>query len=224
MDALIDSGADRKIPTHETTYVQLRDMVLTGGLVPGQAVTIQGLTRDLGAGMTPVREAIRRLTAEGALQLHGNRRVSVPRLTPELLEQIAFARLTIEPKIAELAAPRLTAEKIAELAAIDAMIDPAIEQNDIPAYLTGNHHFHFVLYEASGAQALADIAQSLWLRFGPSLRVVAERYRAGRLTDQHSHALKAMRAGDARALAAAVQSDIAQGIDQVRAALAAGEI
>jgi DNA-binding GntR family transcriptional regulator len=69
--------ADRKIPTHEVTYVQLRDMVLTGRLAPGQPVTIQGLIRDLGAGMTPVREAIRRLTAEGALQLHDNRRVSV---------------------------------------------------------------------------------------------------------------------------------------------------
>ena len=60
--------ADRKIPTHEVTYGHLRDMVLTGGLAPGQAVTIQGLIHDLGAGMTPVREAIRRLTAEGAGQ------------------------------------------------------------------------------------------------------------------------------------------------------------
>lgn len=224
MDALIDTSSDRKVPTHETTYVQLRDMVLTGGLVPGQAVTIQGLASDLGTGMTPVREAIRRLTAEGALQLHGNRRVSVPHLTAGLLDQIAFARLTIEPRIAELAAPRLTEAKIAELAAIDASIDRAIVQNDISGYLAGNHRFHFVLYEASEARALVDMAQSLWLRFGPSLRVVADRYRKGRLTDQHSEALTAMRAHDAPALAHAVRSDIGQGIDQVRAALAAGEV
>lgn len=224
MDTLLETSSDRKIPTHETTYVQLRDMVLTGGLVPGQAVTIQGLTKTLKTGMTPVREAIRRLTAEGALQLHGNRRVSVPHLTEGLLDQIAFARLTIEPKIAELAAVRLADDKIAELAQIDAAIDTAIEQNDIPGYLTGNHRFHFVLYEASGAQALVDMAQSLWLRFGPSLRVVAERYRSGRLPDRHSEALAAMRARDGKALAEAVESDIAQGLDQVRAALAAGEI
>lgn len=224
MDIGRDEMTERKIPTHEVTYGQLRDMVLTGGLAPGQAVTIQGLVRDLGAGMTPVREAIRRLTAEGALQLHGNRRVSVPSLTPALLEQIAFARLSIEPRIAELAAPRLSEATIRRLAEIDATIDAAIARGDIPAYLSGNHQFHFVLYEASGAQVLVDIAQSLWLRFGPSLRAVVARYHARRLPDRHVDALVAMRAGDGRALAQAVEADIAQGVDLVRQALQAGEV
>ena len=216
--------ADRKIPTHEVTYGHLRDMVLTGGLAPGQAVTIQGLIQDLGAGMTPVREAIRRLTAEGALQLHDNRRFSVPNLTVELLDQIGFARMTIEPRIAELAAPRLTAERIERLTRIDAEIDRAITLGDIPGYLTGNHRVHFTLYEASGAQILVEIAQSLWLRFGPSLRVVCARYASGRMPDRHSEALAAMRAGDGPALARAIHNDIAQGLDQVRLALQAGEI
>jgi DNA-binding GntR family transcriptional regulator len=224
MDLLNTDAAERKVPTHEITYVHLRDMVLTGVLAPGQPVTIQGLIRDLGAGMTPVREAIRRLTAEGALQLHDNRRVSVPRLTSELLDQIAFARLTIEPRIAELAAPRLQPATIERLAAIDADIDPAIRRGDIPAYLSGNHQFHFVLYEASGAQVLTDIAQSLWLRFGPSLRAVTARYHAHRLPDRHIDALAAMRSGDGTALARAIESDIAQGVDLVRLALEAGEI
>ena len=216
--------ADRKIPTHEVTYGQLRDMVLTGRLAPGQAVTIQGLIRDLEAGMTPVREAIRRLTAEGALSLHDNRRVTVPNLTPALLDQIAFARLTVEPHIAELAAPRLSPERIDRLARIDAEIDRAIEAGDISGYLTGNHRFHFALYEASGAQVLVDIAQSLWLRFGPSLRVVCARYASGRMPDRHIEALAAMRAGDGAALARAIHSDIGQGLEQVRLALEAGEI
>ncbi len=224
MDMGNGGASDRKVPTHETTYVQLRDMVLTGGLAPGQAVTIQGLIRDLGAGMTPVREAIRRLTAEGALQLHGNRRVSVPNLTAELLDQIAFARLTIEPKIAELAAPRLTEQTINRLVQIDQAINEAMQKNDIHGYLSGNHCFHFTLYEASGAQILTDMAQSLWLRFGPSLRVVSARYSQGRLPDRHSDAIGAMRAGDGRALARAVEADIAQGVEFVRQALQAGEI
>ncbi|MCY1125873.1 GntR family transcriptional regulator [Frigidibacter sp. RF13] len=224
MDIGGTEGQDRKVPTHEVTYVQLRNMVLTGGLAPGQAVTIQGLIKELNAGMTPVREAIRRLTAEGALTLHGNRRVSVPRLTATLLDQIAFARLTVEPKIAELAAPRLSGETIERLVEIDAGIDPAIRRGDIPAYLTGNHLFHFTLYEASGAQVLVEIAQSLWLRFGPSLRVVAARYSEGRLPDRHLDALEAARAGDGRALARAIEADIAQGVDMVRQALQAGEV
>jgi len=66
------------LPNHERAYRRLRGMILYGDLAPGQAVTIQGLVERLASGMTPVREAIRRLTAEGALTLQGNRRLCVP--------------------------------------------------------------------------------------------------------------------------------------------------
>jgi DNA-binding GntR family transcriptional regulator len=215
---------DRKIPTHEITYGRLRDMVLFGRLQPGQPVTIQGLIDDLGAGMTPVREAIRRLIAEGALTLQGNRRVAVPQMTVSALEQIAFARLTVEPHLARLAGSHAAPQLIQRLEALDASVDRAIRAGDVQGYLAGNHRFHFALYEASNAPVLTDIARSLWLRFGPSLRVVCARAGTGDLSDQHSAALAALRAGDADALGHAMERDIVQGIDQVRAALTAGDI
>ena len=214
----------RKIPTHEVTYARLRDMILFGILEPGQPVTIQGLTVDLDSGMTPVREAIRRLLAEGALLPQGNRRVTVPRLTPSILEQVAFARLTIEPRLAELASVALTPALIERLEMIDDKVDVAIRAGQIPAYLESNHAFHFALYEASGATVLVDMARSLWLRFGPSLRVVCTRFGAASLPDRHEEALAAMRAGNTGALTRAIERDIAQGVDQVRVALAQGEI
>jgi DNA-binding GntR family transcriptional regulator len=214
----------RKIPTHEVTYAQLRDMILYGVLQPGQPVTIQGLIKDLGAGMTPVREAIRRLAAEGALLAQGNRRVAVPRLDKALLDQIAFARMTIEPKLAELAAAHLTPALIGKLDTLDQDLDAAIQAGEIPAYLANNHAFHFALYEASEAPVLVDMARSLWLRFGPSLRIVIAKGGASSLPDRHEEALAAMRAGDAAGLARAFTGDIAQGIDQVRLALERGEI
>ncbi len=214
----------RKIPSHEVTYARLRDMILFGHLAPGAPVTIQGLIGDLGAGMTPVREAIRRLTAEGALLPQGNRRVAVPQLTSALLDQVAFARLTIEPRLAELAAGNLTPGLIDRLQAIDNAVDRAIRSGNIPAYLEANHAFHFALYEASDAAVLVDMARSMWLRFGPSLRVVCARYGSATLPDRHSEALAAMRVGDADGLAAAIQRDISDGVAQVRQAIAEGEI
>jgi DNA-binding GntR family transcriptional regulator len=214
----------RKIPTHEVTYARLRDMILFGLLEPGAPVTIQGLINDLGAGMTPVREALRRLAAEGALLPQGNRRVTVPRVSLGVLDQIAFARLTIEPHLAELASNHLTPALIARLEALDAQVDAAIRVGDITAYLTSNHAFHFAVYEASDAPVLVDMARSLWLRFGPSLRIVVARGGALALPDQHGLALSAMRAGDGTALAQALRDDILQGVDQVRAALARGEV
>jgi DNA-binding GntR family transcriptional regulator len=214
----------RKIPSHEVTYGRLRDMILFGHLQPGQPVTIQGLIRDLDAGMTPVREAIRRLTAEGALLPQGNRRVAVPQLTPALLDQLAFVRLTVEPKLAELAGRHLTPELIDRLEVIDDAVDQTIRAGAVSGYLEANHVFHFALYEASQAPILVDIARSLWLRFGPSLRVVCARYGASALPDRHEEALAAMRAGDTAALARAIENDIQQGIDQIRQAQAQGEI
>lgn len=214
----------RKIPTHEITYARLRDMILFGLLEPGAPVTIQGLINDLGAGMTPVREALRRLAAEGALLPQGNRRVTVPRVSLALLDQIAFARLTIEPHLAELAAAHLTPALIARLEALDAQVDAAIRAGDITAYLQSNHAFHFALYEASNAPVLVDMARSLWLRFGPSLRIVVARGGALALPDQHGLALSAMREGDGAGLAQALRDDILQGVDQVRTALARGEV
>ena len=208
-----------KVPSHEVTYCRLRDMILFGQLAPGQAVTIQGLAAMLDAGMTPVREAIRRLTAEGALALQGNRRVLVPVLTRSQIDELAFARMTIEPKIASMAAARLSASDIAALARIDDEIDAAIAAGDVNAYLRGNFRFHFALYERADAPILVAMTHTLWLRFGPSLRVVCGRFGTLNLPDRHDEALAAMRAGDADALARAVEDDIAQGVEQIRLSL-----
>ena len=208
-----------KVPSHEVTYCRLRDMILFGQLTPGQAVTIQGLAAMLDAGMTPVREAIRRLTAEGALALQGNRRVMVPVLTPSQIDELAFARLTIEPKIARMAADRIAARDIEALARIDDEIDHAISEGNVHGYLQGNFRFHFALYDRAEAPILLALAHTLWLRFGPSLRVVCGRFGTLNLPDRHHEALAAMRSGDGAALARAVEDDIAQGVEQIRLSL-----
>lgn len=207
-----------KLPEHEATYRRLRDMVLFGVMVPGQKVTIQGITRSLAVGMTPVREAIRRLTAEGALELHENRRVSVPRLTPSQLDEIAFARLALEPRLSLAAMARMQPSDIEALERIDAEIDTAIAMMDVHGYLAGNFRFHFTIYEIAAAPILLSLTQSLWLRFGPSLRVVIESD-ANIGPDRHRDAMAAMRAGDARGLSEAIEADVAQGMERVRAEL-----
>jgi DNA-binding GntR family transcriptional regulator len=194
-------------------------MILYGHLAPGQPVTIQGLIVDLGAGMTPVREAIRRLATEGALLPQGNRRVSVPRLTASDLEQIGFARALIEPRLAELAAQHASPQLLADLEDLDAEVDRAVLAGDISAYLTANHAFHFTLYAAAGAGVLLDMAQSLWLRFGPSLRVVTGLSGRASLPDSHKDIITALRAGDGAGAGAAMARDIQLGLGHVRDAI-----
>ncbi|MGJ8623835.1 MAG: GntR family transcriptional regulator [Yoonia sp.] len=208
-----------KRPEHETIYQRVRDMILFGEVVPGQPVTIHGLSDMVGTGITPVREAIRRLTAEGALTTLENRRIAVPEMTSDLLNQIALVRLTVEPELAKLATEHMKTSDLDALEAIDATLDEAIKAGDVRSYLEANYRFHFALYDMADAAILRRIAEGLWLRAGPSLRVVCGRFGTTSLTDQHRAATTALRRGDAAAVHQAIKEDIQQGIAFVRQTL-----
>ncbi len=214
----------RKIPEHEAIYRRIREKILFGVLVPGQAVTIQGLASDLGAGMTPVREALRRLTAEGALSAKGNRRIEVPHLNVADLEQLYFARLSIEPKLAQIAVNRRPDGLAQTMRSVDDWLNEAIANGDIEAYLKHNYRFHFLLYEAAEAGILLNLAKSLWLRAGPSLRIICGRFGTMSLPDNHDVAITALEKQDAEAVAHAIADDLRQGMDQVREALIFSEM
>lgn len=221
-----------RLPAHQIAYARLRDMVLFGDLPPGAAVTIEGLVARMELGMTPVREAIRRLSAEGALQMLGNRRVCVPRLGAVALDDLGFARRMVETRLALRALELCDGALVSELRIIDARLDAAIARGDIPAYLRENHGFHFHLYARAGADVLEGLAAGLWLRIGPSLRVVCHGPDgAGALgaagqplhqPDHHKRALAALDARDGPALEAAIADDITQGVANIRAGLDQG--
>ncbi|QGY00048.1 GntR family transcriptional regulator [Roseovarius faecimaris] len=211
--------APARLPAHELIYRELRKLVLFGDLAPGQAVTIQGLTERLGAGMTPVREAIRRLISEGALEFQGNRRVSVPVLTAGNISEIILARQWLDPHLTLRATERATLDDLAELTRLDGVLDEAIAGGDLRNYLELNYLFHHQIYQIANAPILADLAEGLWLRFGPSLRVVCGRLGTQNLPDKHKDMLDAMHARDAESAARAIREDVIQGMEQVRHAL-----
>lgn len=213
------TASDPKLPEHEAIYKKIRNMILFGEVLPGQGVTILGLKEATGAGVTPVREAIRRLTAEGALEALGNRRVCVPQLSPQRIDEIYFVRFALEPKMAQRAAERITEAGIAQLEALDAQVDDAIAVGDIEAYLESNYRFHFTLYDMAGTPILRKIVTSLWLQFGPSLRVVSGRFGTSNLPDMHSETIEALHRRDAAAAARAIEQDIQQGLDLMTQAL-----
>lgn len=211
-----------KLPAHESVYQTLRAQILFGEMAPGQPVTIQGLTDSLGAGMTPVREAIRRLISDGALIFQGNRRVSVPVLSADDLDQLIFIRKTIESDLARRAARRISPEVIAQLEQIDGQLDTAISNGDVEGYLRGNYQFHALFYAQADAPILVDFADRLWLRFGPSLRVVCGRFGTQSLPDRHKDMLNALRVRDIEAAAVAMADDVDQGMQMVAAVLSEG--
>jgi DNA-binding GntR family transcriptional regulator len=214
-----DPAEVTRLPAHEVIYRELRDLVLYGDLAPGQAVTINGLAERLGAGVTPIREAIRRLISGGALEFQGNRRVSVPILSAAHIGELIVARQWLDPHLMARATLRASAGDICMLERLDVDLDAAITLGDLHGYLRLNYRFHSEIYKLADAPILADLADGLWLRFGPSLRVVCGRMGTQNLPDKHKEALVAMRDGDADAAARAITEDVIQGMEQVRQGL-----
>lgn len=205
-----------KMPEHQRLYLKLRDMILFGELAPGQAVTILGLKDRLNAGMTPAREAIRRLSAEGALEMRQNRRVAVPLMDIDKLEQVYLTRVTVEPELARRACKNRSQALIDDLAAIDAKLNEGIASGDVSTYLEQNYRFHFRLYDAANADILLRLALSLWLQVGPALRIMSGRFGTENLPDKHEEAVQALRDGDPDAVARHIDEDIRQGMDNIR--------
>ncbi|WP_164660744.1 GntR family transcriptional regulator [Tropicibacter sp. Alg240-R139] len=208
-----EKSETEKRPAHEQVYQTLKAQILFGEMAPGQAVTIQGLTDSLGVGMTPVREAIRRLISDGALIFQGNRRVSVPVLTANDAEQLIYVRKSTESELARRAAIRITPAQVDALEAIDNALDRAISVGDVAGYLRHNHAFHEALYQAADAPIMRDLADRMWLRFGPSLRVVCGRFGTQNLPDRHKDMLNALRDSDAKAAGRAMEQDVEQGME-----------
>jgi len=193
-------------------YAELRMRLVTGRMSPGHELSTRGIAAELGVSQTPVRDALSRLAAEGAVAIRSKRRVRVPPMTPERFEDLLRCRLLLEPEAAGMALRFLTPECVARLKTIDAALDAAIARGDADAYMQNNHAFHFTLYRAQDMRILTQLIETLWLQFGPFMRQVYGRVAAAHLNDSHQAAIRAIEAGDAGALRAAIATDISDGM------------
>ena len=99
----------------EQLYQNIRSGLLSGRFQPGERLKIRDLAAEWGTSPMPVRAALQRLVAEGALEGEPQRSVRVPPMTRERYQNIFQVRLGLEGLAVELAIPRLTPADLAEL-------------------------------------------------------------------------------------------------------------
>lgn len=203
---------DPGLASHDRLYRVLRQQVMHGELPPGQAMTLRGLGKQFGVSMTPAREAVRRLVAEGALTLSSSGRISTPELTPERIEELAAIRALLEPEMAARALPRAHFALIERLAAINALNAEAVVKQDAVAYVRTNLEFHRTLYLRAQAPAMLAICETVWLQLGPTMRALYSRLRRKEPPQHHRMILAALKAGDEPGLRLAVRTDVTQGL------------
>jgi len=197
---------------HDRVYRRLRTRIMHGDIPPGTALTLRGIGKQYDVSMTPAREAVRRLVAEGALTLSSTGRVSTPELSNERIEELAALRALIEVELATRALPRAHLALIERLQTINGSVAEAVAHRDGVSYLRTNLEFHRTLYLRAQAPAMLAMAETVWLQMGPTMRALYGRLRRTEPPHYHRLIIAALRAGDEPGLRLAVRSDVTQGL------------
>ena len=197
---------------HDRIYRQMRSRIMHGDLPPGHALTLRGIGKEYGVSMTPAREAVRRLAAEGALTMSASGRISTPELSSDRIEELAALRALIEVELASRALPRAHLALIERLQTINNAVGDAVTQRDAVSYIRTNLEFHRTLYLRAQAPAMLAMAETVWLQMGPTMRALYGRLRQTEPPQFHRLIIAALRAGDEPGLRLAVRSDVTQGL------------
>ena len=197
---------------HDRVYRTLRSRIMYGDITPGKAMTLRGIGEEFEVSMTPAREAVRRLVAEGALSMSSSGRVSTPELSSERIEELAALRALIEVELASRALPRAHMALIERLQMINTSIAEQIARQDAVGYIRTNLEFHRTLYLRAQAPAMLAMAEQVWLQLGPTMRALYGRLRRKELPHFHRLIVAALKAGDEPGLRIAVRSDVTQGL------------
>ena len=204
--------SESQTATHDRVYRALRARIMHGEIAPGQALTLRGIGKEFGVSMTPAREAVRRLAAEGALFLSSSGRVSTPELTNDRIEELAALRALLEVELASRALPRAHMALIDRLQSINVTVAEMVTKRDAVGYIRSNLEFHRTLYLRAQAPAMLAIAETVWLQLGPTMRALYGRLRRTEPPHNHKLIIAALQAGDEPGLRLAVRSDVTQGL------------
>lgn len=193
----------------DDTYATLRQWVTVGRFLPGERLKIRTVAAEMGVGEMPVRAALQRLAAEGALVNVPNAGVAVPRLSLAEFDDLLQVRMLLEGEAAERGAARLDAAGHQALAALCQRMARALGRGDGDDYLAANEDFHVRLYRAAGSPTLFALIDTLWLKAGPiSNRLFDTPDAAAVLNDAHEDLLKALARRDSAGVRRAVEKDI----------------
>jgi DNA-binding GntR family transcriptional regulator len=143
-------------------YRLIRAQILSGDREGGDWLREGDLAESLGVSRTPVREALRRLTAEGLVRYERNRGVQVQAWTAEDLDEIFSLRSVLEPWASRLAAlaGNVDLEALGELAR-DMDAAAAGRTADVDRITELNNRFHGLILQGSGNRRLSDVVSSV---------------------------------------------------------------
>jgi DNA-binding GntR family transcriptional regulator len=185
----------RPVPLRESVYEAILDMIVTGGLRPGQHLVENELAVQLGVSRQPVREALQWLKNDGWVQLRPGHGAFVHAPTATEADQLLAVRTVLETESARLAASNATDTGVQRLRELCRRGVAALADDDIDAVVAANAEFHTTVTQLSGNEVLVELAAQVDRRVRWYFTPVA-RHRGPQSWEEHAALIEAIVAGD----------------------------
>lgn len=208
----------------ERITAELRALLISGQLAPGEKLSLRRIAEALGVSMMPVREAVSRLAADGALEVLPGRAVRVPVMTLRDFRELTAIRLVVEGAAIEEAARRIRRDELERIRVHESRFRDVSsgEPPDAVAAVRANHDLHFAIYRAAAMPLLLEMIERLWLKAGPVLnldmRAEPRRLKGGNAVQAHAAMLVALGRQDPDGARAALIADITAAAAHIEAA------
>lgn len=193
----------------------LREGIIAGKFPRGSKLKQAEIAEMIGTSITPVREAIKLLEAEGFILGTSHRGATVAPFDIDATEEIVDLRVTLECKLALRGMQRLSNDQVQELRALQVQLEAAAENGDRDAVRSINYQFHELLYLAADLPQTLRFVRALWARY-PFDLINKLDARIGRASQEHHEMLAAILSRDEGAMLGALRTHIRAGWDEFK--------
>lgn len=179
---------------------QLRQLISSGEIPRGSRMRQVELAERFQTSITPVREALRLLEAEGILEGEPRRGVRVASVDLRELKKTYILRRLLEPYVMMRAGRRVSARDLQRARELLCEMQSGYGQNDDATVRAANYDFHFLFIDLCGIPQLAREIESLWNNYPWDILTVL-RDRVPHSISEHADIISAMESGDLKAIA-----------------------
>jgi len=198
----------------------LREGILSGEIPRGTRLKQAELAEELGLSITPVREALKLLAAEGYVHGATHRGAIVAPFEAASAAEVIELRALLETRLTVSAMRRMTLGDMEQMQRLGQEFDRAFEMGDRNAARAANYRFHRFLYGLAGQPLSLHFVQVLWAKY-PFDIINQLGGRVGRATHEHARIIDAVVSRNEEAAAAATRSHIFAGWNELKAAIEA---
>jgi GntR family transcriptional regulator, colanic acid and biofilm gene transcriptional regulator len=194
-------------------YQRVREALMSGLLAPGASLSGRSLATVLGVSAQPVRDALKRLEADGVLESRPQSGFYLRNPSAREFREIIDIRQRLEGLAGRIAAENIDGDFLAELRETNGKLFDG-KQKGIYS-LERNYRFHFLIYARANRPTLLAAIENFWVRIGPSLHYYPTTFDEAETLAKHNDIIEALARGDGAATEIAVARDLENGANLI---------